>query len=267
MLPRSNPFSTRFTRPGALEPLDADGEPVRIDDVLHRLRARGRAAIVGPHGSGKSTLLARLADAIDSAGGTVVRLRLPDRRDRGHVLATLLTDRGKSPPNVFPRLKTCGFSRLLIDSLLAARSGDIVAIDGWETAGPLIGLIVRAVVRLRGCGLVVTAHGPVGLPVLVRCRPSVAILAAIVARLPGHEDWYGRLIHPTDVAEAFVAHRGDLRESLFALYDRYEHRLRDGGGNGGDDREARADDANAESEIQGSAAGFSCPGAPGHNLR
>jgi energy-coupling factor transporter ATP-binding protein EcfA2 len=239
MPPRSNPFSTRFTRPGALEPLDANGEPVRVDDMLRRLRARGRAAIVGPHGSGKSTLLARLADAVDAAGGTAVRLRLRDRRDLHRVLT----------------------------AVLRARSGDVVAIDGWETAGTLVCLIMRAVVRLRGCGLVVTAHGPVGLPVLVRCRSSVVILAAIVERLPGHGEWYGRLIHPTDVAEAFVAHHGDIRESLFALYDRYEHRLRDGGGDGGDDREARADDAGAGAEIQEIASGFSCPGAPGRNLR
>lgn len=240
MLLRSNPFATRFTRPGVLPPLDATGAPVRVDEVLRRLRGIGRAAaVVGPHGSGKSTLLARLADAIDADGGVAIRLRLRDRGDRGPVLA----------------------------AVLRARPGAVVVLDGWETAGPLVALIVRTVARLRGCRLVVTAHGAVGLPVLVRCRTTAALLAAIVDRLPGRDAWYGRLIHPADVAEAFAGHGGDIRESLFALYDRYERRVRGGGGDGRDDREAGADDAGAGSEIQETAAGFSCPGAPGRNLR
>jgi hypothetical protein len=79
--PRSNPFSTRFTRPGQVTPLDADGRPLDLDALLHRLLGLGgRAAIEGPHGSGKTSLLTALAARIVTRGGCsrVVRVRGSD---------------------------------------------------------------------------------------------------------------------------------------------------------------------------------------------
>jgi len=240
VLPSPNPFATRYTRPGAMQPLDAAGRPVHAAEMLGRLdRLGGAAAIIGPHGSGKSTLLCRLADAVDAGGGTALRLRLRDGRDGGRVLL----------------------------AMLRARAGSVVLLDGWETAGRIGGMLARTIARLRGCGLVVTAHGAVGLPMLVRCRTNVALLNAIVDRLPGRSEWYGRLIFPADVAETFAAHGGDIREALFALYDRYERRLRDEGRAGREGREADADGAGPGSGIQEIVGGFSCPGAPGRNLR
>lgn len=240
MLPRSNPFATRFTRPGAIPPLDPDGGAACVDALLVRLRHLGGvAAIVGPHGSGKSTLLTRLADAVESGAGTAVRLRSRGRRDLGRVLA----------------------------ALAGARAGSVILLDGWETAGGLVRPVLRGIARLRRLSLVVTAHDAADLPVLIRCRTSVELLGRIVDSLPGHREWYGRLIRPADVAEAFAAHGGDVREALFALYDRYEHRLREAGRDGRDDREEGADRAGATDEIQEIVAGFSCPGASGRNLR
>ena len=54
----SNPFATRFTRAGALPPLNDDGSPFDAAAVLATLEeAAGCGAFVGPHGSGKSTRL------------------------------------------------------------------------------------------------------------------------------------------------------------------------------------------------------------------
>ena len=64
----SNPFATRYTRPGQLEPLDAEGRPIDLPALLQECARLGRAvAIVGPHGSGKSTLLRRLYEATVAA--------------------------------------------------------------------------------------------------------------------------------------------------------------------------------------------------------
>ena len=82
--PRSNPFSTRFVRPGAVPYLFAPGQSA--DGLVRRLAGFGwRGQIIGPHGSGKSTLLAALAEPLARAGrrswtvclhdGAIVKIR------------------------------------------------------------------------------------------------------------------------------------------------------------------------------------------------
>ncbi len=60
---QSNPFSTRFVRPGALAYRFPPGESAAT--LVERLAASGwRGQIVGPHGSGKSTLVAALGETL-----------------------------------------------------------------------------------------------------------------------------------------------------------------------------------------------------------
>jgi hypothetical protein len=66
----------------------------------------------------------------------------------------------------------------------------------------------------------VTSHQPAGLPVLWRCETTPDLLRAIIARLPDH----GGLVDDADIAAAFHRHGGNLRESLYDLYDRVERR-------------------------------------------
>jgi len=87
----SNPFSTRFIRPGAIRFLFPDGESAAL--LVQRLREnRWGGQIIGPHGSGKSTLLATLKPELETAGRQVLWItlhqgerRLPalDRRSLG----------------------------------------------------------------------------------------------------------------------------------------------------------------------------------------
>jgi hypothetical protein len=57
--PASNPFATRFTRPGAIEFIFPAGESLAT--LVARLRACDwRGQITGPHGSGKAPLRAAL---------------------------------------------------------------------------------------------------------------------------------------------------------------------------------------------------------------
>ena len=69
--PRSNPFSTRFVRPGAIPFCFPQGEGAGT--LVTRLERQGWwGQIVGPHGSGKSTLLAQLRPHLEAAGCEVV---------------------------------------------------------------------------------------------------------------------------------------------------------------------------------------------------
>lgn len=187
--PPGNPFATRFTRPGAIPPLDRVGRPLDLAALATRLQALGAAAIVGPHGHGKTTLLAAMADRLAGDGLPVVVLRVWTWRD-------------------------CFFA---IRAIAAAPAGAMVCIDGWEALGPCRGPL-RQIARWLGRGLLVTSHGTAGLPVLWECGTSATLLHAVIARLPDH----GGRIDAEAVATAFERHGGDLRESLSDLYDRYE---------------------------------------------
>ena len=189
--PPGNPFATRFTRPGALEPLDSQGRPLDLEALTVRLRRARMAAITGPHGHGKTTLLVALAARLEAEGLPVTVVRVRSRRDWAAVWRAI---------SGLPR-------------------GGVACIDGWDSLAALRGPL-RLAALLLGRTLLVTSHRPGLCPVLWRCETSRGLLEAIVARLP---DRHGR-IGGADIAEAFLRHDGDLRESLAHLYDRFEQR-------------------------------------------
>lgn len=194
----SNPFATRFTRPGRLPPLDSAGRPIDLHDALDRLAHVGQAAIVGPHGSGKSTLLATLVATLQEHGAVVHVIRLRSFRD-------------------FPRL---------VRVVAGAGPDDLVAVDSWERLGAAGGWIVRGLAWIRGCRLLVTSHRADGFPLLADCRPTLAVLESVVSYLPDAGQWYGKAIDGDDLKAVFARHGGDIREALFDLYDRFEARRR-----------------------------------------
>ena len=191
---RHNPFATRHTRPGRVIPRDGCGRPLDVAALASRVRAPGAVAIEGPHGAGKSNLLTALAGHLASVGILAATVRLRSRHD----------------------------GRLVSDAVGRSPRGTVLCIDGWETLGALRAAGVRWVSRRRGVGLLVTAHRPTGMPTLIRCATTPALLGRIVADLPDH----GGLVTDADVAAAYAAHRGNLREALYDLYDRFERRSR-----------------------------------------
>lgn len=193
-LGQSNPFATRFVRPGAIPFEFPPGLDARR--LLARLEAQGwRGAIVGPHGSGKSTLLAAL---------------LAELRNAGHSVAAVSLHEGQR------RLGPC-------TPLLERPDGDrrqtLLAIDGYEQLGLVSRWLVQRQCRRRDIGLLVTTHRPSGLPTLFETRPTAELAARLADRLLGGHappSW------PQAVERSFQAHRGNLREVLFDLYDLYE---------------------------------------------
>ncbi|MEX0668950.1 MAG: hypothetical protein WD060_00625 [Pirellulales bacterium] len=191
----SNPFSTRFTRPGSIAPLDPSGQPLDLDALVDRLPAPGGcSAITGPHGHGKTSLLVAILANAGARGRPTTLVRVASPSDAWEVLAMLA---GTAP-------KT------------------IVGIDGWDRIRFALMPVLRLVAAYRGASLLVTTHRPGRLPVVARCETSRGLLSAIVDRLPDH----GGVIDAVDIDDAFSRHRGNVREALYDLYDRFERRMR-----------------------------------------
>lgn len=189
----SNPFSTRFIRPGAIDYVFPPG--VTADTLAADLQQHGwRGAIIGPHGSGKSSLLEAMRPALE-------------RLDRQIVFQQL---HGGQRSLDWSAINTSQWT-----------SRTLVIIDGYEQLSLWQRLLLRARCRQRGAGLLVTAHQPVRLPTIFTTQPSLELALAIVQRLlPDSDD----RITPADVTEAYTSKKSDLREMLLGLYDVFRQR-------------------------------------------
>ena len=191
----SNPFSTRFTRPGMVPPLDASGRPLDVVLLAERIHSQGGMFVIeGPHGHGKTTLL----------------------------VAILAVLRGRGRTTLLVRADSFAAAWGVVLDIAQARAGTVVGVDGWEQLPPGATAAIRMISRWRRTVIGVTAHRWTGLPVLSRCHTSPDVLAGVVERLPGHGGRIGR----TDILEAFHRHGGNVREALYDLYDRFERRVR-----------------------------------------
>lgn len=190
---RSNPFATRYTRPGQTPYLFPPGQDVSC--LIERLRGnRWWGQIVGPHGSGKSTLLAALMPALEAPGREVLLIALHDGQRR-------------LPAEIDRQPRFAATAQLVI--------------DGYEQLGRWQRLRIKRRCRLAGCGLLVTAHVSVGLPDLHQARADLDTANRIVQSLLGDDP---TAIGPNEIERCFHDQRGNLREMLFALYDLYERR-------------------------------------------
>lgn len=189
--PAVNPFATRYTRPGAVQPLDIAGRPLDVGALLERVE-RGCVVIEGPHGRGKTTLTRGLLAAAAAAGRGTAFVQVRSWIDAWAALA----------------------------AVARAKPSGMIAIDGWEGLPAVCRPLVVALARWRQAMVIATAHQPVGLPLLVRCESSPDLVEAIVARLPDH----GGAISCGDVADAYRRHGGNVRDVLATLYDRFEER-------------------------------------------
>lgn len=189
---RPNPFTTSRVRPGAIDYRFSPGESVK--ELLDRLRAeRWRGQIVGPHGSGKSTLLAALLPALEAAG-------------RRTMLVTITEGQRWLPRAVAHA--SLGTTGLLI-------------VDGYERLARPARWLAHWRCRARGWGLLVTAHHDVGFPTLRATSPDLITAQAIVRDLLAG---YSGTISDEDVEAAWRRRHGDLRETLFDMYDLYAER-------------------------------------------
>jgi hypothetical protein len=188
---QGNPFSARRLRPGASPYLFPAGHDVAT--LLARLRENGWwGQIIGTHGSGKSSLLAALIPAIGQTGRQVRLVELHDGQR-------------KLPPEIYRGD--------------AIPPESVLVVDGYEQLSRWSRLRTRRYCRRLHCGLIVTAHAPVGLPDLFHASPTFPLVQEVVGRL-----LQGRPMPWSDqeLRDRFERHQGNVRELLFELYDLYE---------------------------------------------
>lgn len=187
----SNPFATRFTRPGAIPYLFEDGRTANA--LVAELCRRGwRGQIIGPHGSGKSTLLESLRTPLESAG---------------RELAWFVCREGTTSLEIPPAMSRAWSVRTQ------------VVVDGYEQLGGWSRWRLKRICRRRGAGLLVTTHESIGLPTLLATNPSREHSRRIVERLLRDR---GQSFPANTIDRLFHQHRGNVRELLFGLYDLYE---------------------------------------------
>jgi hypothetical protein len=191
----TNPFSTCCTRPGALPYLFPPG--CDAEQLVAALRREGWwGQIAGPHGSGKSTLLQTLRPHLERAGRCLV----------WHVCHA---DQTRRP---FDRRQTRQWDERTQ-----------IVVDGYEQLNWYARWWLQRQCRAQRAGLLVTTHVAHKLPVLWQTPMTLELAQAVVGLLlpPAAHD-----ISIEDVRRAFEAHRHNLRETLFALYDVFEDRQR-----------------------------------------
>lgn len=202
----SNPFSTRWIRPGALPYLWERDETTLCGLAESLLRSAGWGQILGPHGAGKSTLLHALVELLRERGWQVAAYRItPEHR--------------RLPLDPFHSIPVTG------DPGHVSAGPRLVVVDGYEQLSIWGASWLRTVCRVRGAGLLVTTHRPVRLPLLWRCEPTVKLAVRLAERL--QQETIPRVAE-SDVRAAFGRCAGNLRETWFTLYDLYEHRRRVG---------------------------------------
>lgn len=184
MKARQNPFSAQ--RIDALTYRFINGD---WDDLILKLkRLNYRAAITGPYGSGKTTLLEQLGNKL---------------RQQGYGTLNIFVNQE------FPRLTFAQWNAVL----KSARGNSIIFFDGADLLPFWQRVLVKLVSR-RAKGLVIAGHHPLGLPVLMDCQTTPALLDDLLHELAGPVD------EPLKQAGAklFRQHDGNIREVLRGLY-------------------------------------------------
>jgi hypothetical protein len=186
-----NPFSSCWTQPKNQAYQFPAGKSV--DLLISHLENQGWwGQVLGPHGIGKSTLLTTLAWELNRRGYDI----------KTHPL------RATGRPH-----------RLEFADSPTARHKTIVLVDGYEQLHPWSAWWLRTRCRWTGAGLLVTTHRPCSLPVLARLLPDLEIVQRLVAKLSQHTR---TSVTRSVVKASYLAHRGNVREILFDLYDRHE---------------------------------------------
>jgi hypothetical protein len=203
----SNPFATRYIRPGAQDYIFPPGSSAgQLVETLRQNNWCGQ--IIGPHGSGKSTLIAAIIPALESAGRKVIHCRMSNVEGR-------TSDIASDPPTFDFRPRAFDPTAIQLDATTQ------LVIDGYEQ---LSWLQRRSLVQRCNqlhSGLLVTAHRDMNLPMLIQIEPSLELTRAVVARLLLNER---NSITAEDIASAYQAASGNIRETLFRLFDVYQER-------------------------------------------
>ena len=162
--PASNPFATRFVRPGSLPyRFDAAITEAESDanfrEIVRRLDRHQTGLIVGPHGSGKTTLLHALAPWLSHRYPQIANVRLTASAWCG--AASSLRCR---VDKIRHRRR---LARLVESQQSRLGGGGLLILDGAEQLSPVDWTRLRWRVGRRGQKMLATSHAPRwGVPIL-----------------------------------------------------------------------------------------------------
>ncbi|TWU34201.1 AAA family ATPase [Novipirellula artificiosorum] len=208
----SNPFATRFVRPGAIayqffNGSDRDEALLQLAEQIANYRF---SLIQGPHGTGKSTLIRSLAPLLNRRFGQVREVQLhslsPWQRD-----STRYRHASTNRALVFSELKHLGRSDLLV-------------IDGVEQLAWYDVLRVRWYAQAKAVHVLATSHRPIqGFQSLRNTTLSPDQMEALTdQRLSGLSDQVKKTIR-NHLATRTSTTAANLRECWFECYDILEH--------------------------------------------
>jgi hypothetical protein len=186
---QSNPFCTRFVRPGAIKYRFSSDDP-SPESICESLQSRRLGLITGDHGSGKTTLLHTLMPTLE-------------RRFRSVFFAQICDPQSPRPVERLLHGRRCW--RSVIGLWKNLNPQDLLIVDGLEQLWSIdrIGLLIRR--NSTAPTLLATSHQRVfGIPVLFQTdfdRPLVGELtesliqnssesiAAVVRNKLANHDW------------------------------------------------------------------------------
>ncbi|MEO8350561.1 MAG: hypothetical protein ABI680_02450 [Chthoniobacteraceae bacterium] len=160
------------------------------ETILARLEAKGwRGAIIGAPGTGKSILLHQLSRHLEARG-------LAPR------LFSLRTESGAAE------------KQAVLDAVRTFKAPDFLLLDGAELLTTKQWLPLHsAAVHCAGCVITIPRSGR--LPAIFETQVTPAAIEAIV------EDLTGGSLPPGEASSLFARHRGNLRNCLAELHERW----------------------------------------------
>jgi energy-coupling factor transporter ATP-binding protein EcfA2 len=247
----SNPFATRFVRPGSLEYRfrEVKDSATEFADIVRRLDQDRIGLIVGPHGSGKTTLLHSLGPILSERFAKIssVQLFAPQaasassklesgacfqlaKADSSQAGSVRHLNNPKNKPDqgtrralerVFARLIHARCMKTLVFSQQARLSdGGLLIVDGAEQLwrGDL-GRLLRRIGR-RGQSVLATSHAPLrGMPVLRETETDGDLVQSLTQSLLAHASPHVIEVVQQELCKQDWSTLTNVRDFWFDLYD------------------------------------------------
>lgn len=210
----SNPFATRFVRPGALAyRFTADDQhglsSPRLNQLVSQLQRHSIAQIVGPHGSGKTTLIQSLAKVLCN--------RFPDQFPDVVHLQLHAPSAGGPLSRIPHAIRT---SSTVHQQQRRLCSGGLLIVDGAEQLGRMDRLRIGLMARRRQQTLLATSHRPLwGMEVLHKTVVSRDIVYSLTDTLLSKSPSQARQEIESELSRQDWTKLTNVRDLWFDFYD------------------------------------------------